>query len=64
MYTCLYFTSGSCDVMVGGSVTSGTRGVLEGMMEETQGRTGEEGAALMGRSNIPTDRTNYTIHER
>ena len=45
-------------------MTSGTRGVLEGMMEETQGRTGEEGAALMGRSNIPTDRTNYTIHKR
>ncbi len=45
--------------MVGGSVTSGTNGVLEGHIEDTLGSTGDKGAALMGISSTPTDRTSY-----
>ena len=52
-------TSGSCDVIVGGSVTSCARGALDGHTEETHGRTGEDGDALMCVSNIPTDITSY-----
>ena len=54
-------TSGGCEVMAGGSVTSGARGVLAGPMDVMLGSRGEDVEALTDPSIIPTIRSNWGL---
>lgn len=42
-------------MMVGGSDTSWTSGVVEGHIDDMQGSTGDIGETLSGISKLPTD---------